>query len=121
LLDRLAEKADVLIWDGSAPELDALRWSNLGDGGATKVRAAITPFGFNGPYRNWKASGPVLLAMGGYSWLMGDQGVRRSPCPLGRSAEEGGESRRVKCHRDATASLNLSEKLQHRALGPACT
>ena len=74
LLDRLAQESDILICDGSAPELEALGWQKLGSACATKVRTAITPFGFSGPYRDWQASGPVLLAMGGYTWLMGDPG-----------------------------------------------
>ena len=79
LLDRLAAKADVLITDLPAAELEALDWSTLG-GSALHTRAAITPFGLDGPKRNWQATSSVLLAMGGQTYLMGDPG--RAPLTM---------------------------------------
>ncbi len=71
LLHRLAQKVDILITDLTAADLDLLEWSSLG-GSDLKIRTAITPFGMNGPKRNWLASSNVLLAMGGLTYLMGD-------------------------------------------------
>ena len=74
LLDELASKVDIVLSDAVPNDLDALGWSTLGaDGEAPPtVRAAITPFGMTGPYRDWQATGSVSLAMGGYTYLMGD-------------------------------------------------
>ncbi len=69
LIAELADKADVVIVEAAtADELDAL-WF---DDWQSKVRISITPFGRTGPKRNWQATPNVLLAMGGYTYLMGD-------------------------------------------------
>ncbi len=71
LLDRLAAKVDILITDLGATDLERLDWARLG-GPDLKIRTAITPFGMDGPRRNWMATSNVLLAMGGLTFLMGD-------------------------------------------------
>ena len=76
LLTRLASECDMVISDLSPIELDEIDWETL----PTKLRVSITPFGRDGPYRTWKASGSTLLAMGGYTNLMGDEG--REPLTL---------------------------------------
>ena len=38
----------------------------------TSIKVAITPFGLTGPDRNRPATNATLLAMGGYTNLMGD-------------------------------------------------
>jgi len=77
LIAELASNADIVI--AEAPGADAL--IELGyDNWNTKVKVAITPFGRTGPKSNWHATSNVLLAMGGYTWLMGDQG--RAPLTL---------------------------------------
>jgi len=63
----LARSADAVIAEGTPAAIESLAWSEL-DG----VRIAITPFGMTGPRRHWRASASVLLAMGGYTYLMGD-------------------------------------------------
>lgn len=77
LIAELAAKADVVVAEAAtAADLDALgfdRWQ-------CPVRAAITPFGRTGPKRNWQATAHVLLAMGGYSHIMGD--ADRAPLSL---------------------------------------
>ena len=69
LLAELAGSADVVIAEAeSADAIDELgfdRWR-------APVKVAITPFGRTGPKRNWQATAHVLLAMGGYTYLMGD-------------------------------------------------
>lgn len=65
----LANRADVVIAEAdSADALDALGF----DDWAAPVRVAITPFGRTGPRRNQPATPHTLLALGGYTQLMGD-------------------------------------------------
>ena len=73
----MAAKADVVVVEAeSADAVTALGF----DDWRTPVKVAITPFGRSGPKRNWRASPHVLLAMGGYTNLMGDPG--RAPLSL---------------------------------------
>ena len=77
LIAELADRADVAIVQ--AETADAL--AALGfDDWRTPVRVAITPFGRTGPKRNWRATNHTLLAMGGYTYLMGDP--ERAPLSL---------------------------------------
>jgi len=69
LIAELAGAADIVVAEaGSADALEALGF----DGWRAPVKVAITPFGRTGPKRNWRASPHVLLAMGGFTYLMGD-------------------------------------------------
>ena len=79
LLNRLAAKTDIVLTDLDVADLDAIEWTTLG-GAAPKVRGAITPFGIDGPKRHWQAACNVLLAMGGQTYLMGDDG--RAPLTM---------------------------------------
>lgn len=79
LLHRLAAKVDILMTDLSAIDLELIDWTGLG-GPDLKIRTAITPFGLQGPRRDWLASSNVLLAMGGLTFLMGDAG--RAPLTM---------------------------------------
>lgn len=72
LLNQLAAQCDVLVTDESPSVLDELNWTSLGDANPTLIRVSITPFGLSGPYRNWQGPGPVLQAMGGYTYIVGD-------------------------------------------------
>lgn len=86
VLDQLATQCDLLITDVSPVALDELDWLSLGVAQKPPVKVSITPFGLSGPYRDWQASSAVLLAMGGYTALMGDPG--RAPLTLpGRYVE----------------------------------
>lgn len=72
-----AGAVDVVVCEAeSANALDALRF----DDWQTNIKVAITPFGRTGPKRNWQASPSTLLAMGGYTFLMGDP--ERAPLNL---------------------------------------
>ena len=77
LIAELAAKADVVVAEGATA--DAINALGL-DGWAAPVKVAITPFGRTGPKRNWQASANVLLAMGGYTYIMGD--AERAPLTL---------------------------------------
>ena len=59
-LDRLAARADVVIETGP-PGSGPARAARS----AAPVVASITPFGQDGPYRDWRASDTVAQAMGG--------------------------------------------------------
>lgn len=73
----LASRADVVILE--APGADAVtEWGY--EEWSAPVKATITPFGRTGPKRNWRATPSTLLAMGGYTNLMGDEG--REPLSL---------------------------------------
>lgn len=77
LVAALAGRADIAIVAADCErELVALGF----DAWRTAVKVAITPFGRTGPKRNWQATGNTLLAMGGYTYLMGD--ADRAPLSL---------------------------------------
>ncbi len=69
LLAELAKEADIAIVDGeTADEIQALGFKDWD----TKIKVAITPFGLTGPDRNRAATNATILALGGYTNLMGD-------------------------------------------------
>ena len=69
LVAQLANKADVVVVDGeSASEILSLGFETW----QTPIKVAITPFGLTGPDRNRPATNATILAMGGYTNLMGD-------------------------------------------------
>ena len=76
-LAELAAQADIVVLQAETAEaaeaFEFERWS-------TPVKVVITPFGLTGPKRNWHATSSTLLAMGGYSQLIGDAG--RAPLSL---------------------------------------
>ena len=80
LLDRLTSRCDILVTDLAPGELDSLNWESLGRDATQLIRCAVTPFGLSGPYRDWRATPATLLALGGYSYLMGDPG--RAPLTM---------------------------------------
>jgi crotonobetainyl-CoA:carnitine CoA-transferase CaiB-like acyl-CoA transferase len=68
-LSTLADDADIVVCEAeTADELVQLGF----DEWAAKIKVAITPFGRTGPKRNWQATPATLLAMGGYTHLIGD-------------------------------------------------
>lgn len=68
LVRDLAAAADVVVIEGAPALIDQLGWHDL----PTDVRVAITPFGLTGPLKDWQATASTLLAMGGYTYIMGD-------------------------------------------------
>ena len=69
LIAHLAGEADIVIAEAAtADSLMALGFNSW----QTPVKVSITPFGATGPKRNWQATPSVILAMGGYTNLMGD-------------------------------------------------
>lgn len=69
LVGQLVEKADIVVVDADcADAIDDWRF----DEWQSTVKVAITPFGRTGPQRNRQATPSTLLAMGGFTFLMGD-------------------------------------------------
>jgi crotonobetainyl-CoA:carnitine CoA-transferase CaiB-like acyl-CoA transferase len=71
---KLVEKADLIIESFSPGYLDEL---GLGYFAISKVNpklvmTSITPFGQSGPYKNFKASDLIVMAIGGAVYAMGD-------------------------------------------------
>ena len=69
-LRRLLASADILIEDWSAADRERLGADSLGDGA---IDVSLTPFGLSGPYRDWKTTPLVSLALGGFLYLSGDE------------------------------------------------
>ena len=72
-LERLAASCDLLITDAPARDVEAFGLLSLGGAAGPRVSASVTPFGLSGPYRDYEATPATLLALGGYTWLMGDR------------------------------------------------
>jgi crotonobetainyl-CoA:carnitine CoA-transferase CaiB-like acyl-CoA transferase len=77
-IDALAAGADIVVTDAPAADVEQYRLLDIGRPGGVTV--SITPYGLDGPWRDWKATAPTLLAHGGYTDLMGDAG--RAPLTL---------------------------------------
>lgn len=67
-LRRFARTFDALVVSGTAPEVDGLDLDALSD---AAVVVYVTPFGRQGPYREWKASELIWEAMGGLMHITG--------------------------------------------------
>lgn len=74
LLAQLATRCDVLLTDLPARAVTRLGLLELGGEAGPAVRTSITAFGLSGPYRDYEATPATLLALGGYTHLMGDSG-----------------------------------------------
>ena len=81
LLRRLVRKADVVLESFDPGYLDsmALGYSDLSAINPTLVMTSITPFGQDGPYRDYKTSDLVALAMSGVMHSCGYDDVPGSP------------------------------------------
>ena len=96
LIEQLANKADVVILEAnSADSIVEYRF----DQWQAPVKVAITPFGRTGPKRNWRATPHVLLAMGGYTNLMGDLDRAPLSLPGPRGSSGARSSTRPRCSR----------------------
>lgn len=77
LIRELADAADVAVAEATtASAVAALGF----DAWAAPVKAAITPFGLTGPKRDAVATPNTLLAMAGYTYILGD--AEREPLTL---------------------------------------
>ncbi len=73
-LEGLLAGADILITDLAAREVLELKLLESTGEDDALVRLSITPFGLDGPYRDYEATAATLLALGGYTFLSGDPG-----------------------------------------------
>lgn len=74
LFKRLVEKADCLVESFPPGYLNekGMGYPELLRINPRLIMASITPFGQNGPYRDFKSSDLVAMAMGGFIYLTGD-------------------------------------------------
>jgi crotonobetainyl-CoA:carnitine CoA-transferase CaiB-like acyl-CoA transferase len=90
LFDQLLSTADVLIHD-YAPSLAGplgLTYNRIGASNPRLVMTSITPFGQDGPHRDYKAYDLTTLSAGGWTWLNGWPGDMDNPPlrPYGRQS-----------------------------------
>ena len=71
-LDRIAATADLLITDRAVTDIEHYGLLDIGAGKGPIARVALTPFGLTGPYAHAPATEATLLALGGYTNLIGD-------------------------------------------------
>ena len=74
-LDRLRALSgdfDILVTDRSVADIERYGLTALEGASGPRVRLALTPFGLTGPYAHAPATEASLLALGGYSQLIGD-------------------------------------------------
>jgi benzylsuccinate CoA-transferase BbsE subunit len=73
LFRRLVQKADVVLESFQPGFLESLGlgYENLSEINPGLVLVSITPFGQSGPYKNFKASDLIGMAMGGYLYVTG--------------------------------------------------
>ena len=85
IFKRLVKTADVVIESFTPGYLDdlGLGYSQLSEINPSLIMVAITPFGQTGPYKNYKASDLICMAMGGIMYLTGspDRPPVRISCP----------------------------------------
>ena len=77
LVRQLVDEADVAVLDVETTS-ETFNWDF--DEWNCPVKIAITPFGRAGPQKDWQATSSTLLAMGGFTNLMGDP--HRAPLTL---------------------------------------
>ena len=73
IFKRLAKTADFVIesFDPGYMDKIGLGYAVLKDVNPRVIMVSITPFGQDGPYKDWKASDIVAIAMGGLSHITG--------------------------------------------------
>lgn len=87
LLSQLAGECDIVVSDLLPAELHRLDWSSF----PGALRVSISPFGLSGPYRDWQGFGSILLAMGGYTYLTGDEDRAPLSLPINYAEYQAGQ------------------------------
>ena len=109
IFKRLAKNAHFIIesYEPGFMESLSLDYSTLSELNPKVIMTSITPFGQTGPYKDYKASEMIALAMGGYMGLCGDPD--RPPVQLGiplaylmGSAEAAASTLIAHCYREVT-------------------
>jgi crotonobetainyl-CoA:carnitine CoA-transferase CaiB-like acyl-CoA transferase len=90
IFDKLLSSADVLLHDLPPREAEALglTYGRIGASNPRLVMTSITPFGQDGPHRDYKAYDLTILSAGGWTWLNGWPGDTENPPlrPYGRQS-----------------------------------
>ncbi len=75
ILDRLLDRADLLIASGPVAWLEQHRLvpDDVRQERSRLVSVAITPFGLAGPYRDYKSSDLIAQSAGGFVYMNGDR------------------------------------------------
>jgi len=83
IFQRLVKTADVVVESFPPGYMDGLGlgYSALSEMNPGIVMTSITPFGQTGPYKDWKAPDLVGCALGGQSYVTGDDDL--PPCRIG--------------------------------------
>lgn len=87
LLRRLAGESTIVIADCLPSLLDEIDWPHFPGG----IRVSITPFGLDGPYRDWQGFGPILQAMGGYTYIIGNPNKAPLSMPMHYAEYQAGQ------------------------------
>lgn len=92
LLDKLLARADVLVAGGTPAELEAwgLAPARLEAGWPALVAALITPFGLDGPYRDWRATDLTTSAISGVTRRIGSPEREPLKLPLAQGGYQAG-------------------------------
>jgi crotonobetainyl-CoA:carnitine CoA-transferase CaiB-like acyl-CoA transferase len=71
---KLSDKADFIIESSPPGYMDKLDlgYSSLSERNPRLIMTSITPFGQTGPYKDYKGSDIVILAMSGFMYINGD-------------------------------------------------
>ncbi len=71
---RLASKSDFVIESSCPGYMDelGLGYASLSQLNPSLVMTSITPFGQEGPYKDYKGSDLVCWSLGGFTWITGD-------------------------------------------------
>ena len=74
IFKRLVKTADFVIESFPPGYLDSigLSYSSLAEVNPKIVMTSITPFGQEGPYKDFKGSDLICWSMGGYTWIVGE-------------------------------------------------
>jgi len=75
IMEAMVQKADFIVESFAPGYLDSVDfgYTRLTDINPTIILTSITPFGQTGPYRDYKTSDIVSMALGGYLYLTGDR------------------------------------------------
>ncbi|MFA4837350.1 MAG: CaiB/BaiF CoA-transferase family protein, partial [Dehalococcoidia bacterium] len=108
IFKRLAQTSDFIIESFAPGFLDelGLGYSILSQVNPAIILVSITPFGQTGPYRDYKSSDIVAMAMGGLMYVTGDS----DRPPVRVSVEQS------HLHAGAQAAIGALLALHHRAL-----
>jgi crotonobetainyl-CoA:carnitine CoA-transferase CaiB-like acyl-CoA transferase len=92
LLEKLAAQADVLMHNVAPPDLDriGLNFERIRKVNPRIVMTSITPYGMDGPYRNWRAEDLTLWSAGGVCVVNGGGAEHPEMPPLKTFGQQAG-------------------------------